>query len=171
MNFDDTDIDNELSIHMESAYTLEKDLVRHPKRHAKYYRWRAQAVRELDDLNLDMEVLTSEIVQELLKEHKIPPSAQAEFRRIHVPLDIRYQKLQRKINKAKEKVDILTGMIKGAESQGYRLGELVDMARKLLLPDMMLFNRDINIDYIETREAENTEKMMQNKLTDWRGEE
>lgn len=143
---------DDLDIHIGSAYELEQDLTRHPRQCARYYKLRAQAVRELDDLYLNLKITTSEIVKEILDNEYVPPSAISEIRKTRVPLDKRYQILQRRVNAAKEKVDVLTGMIVGAEARGYRFRELVSMARPLLMPD---------INQIEDK---------QSNLQEWRGE-
>lgn len=136
-------IDKELEIHYESMFTLEKELRNHPKTEAKFHKWYSQANKELGDANLELEIVTSIIADEICNSENISSSARSEVRRSRVAGDKRYQEAFRKVIKAQEAVDYMSGLTKSIASKGYRLKELVYLSSRLLWNEPSSFsNKD-----------------------------
>ncbi len=125
----------DLKINYSSIYTLEKELINFPSKLAKYHKLLAEAIKEVDQINLKLEVITAQIIEELQEEatgrgKPYPPSAIQELRRSKVPFNSRYKKIKLKLIEATENKNILQGVVKALEAKGYRLQELVSLAIK-----------------------------------------
>ena len=136
--FEDPDIvDGELLIHNESLYALEGEVKDHSKRSAKYHRYAALAVKEMESIQLSLDIITAEIVDDICKQAEedgrpIPPTGRAEVRRTQVPLDKAYCKLRRKLIKATSYANLFTGLTYDWAYRNKRLGELVRLSERTL---------------------------------------
>jgi len=119
-----------LSIEYTSPYELEEIIKKHPEIEDEYNRIYAEAIKELRDAELELEILISELVDEICKSRSVPPSAKSEVRRTEVPLDKRYKKLRQKCIVAEMKVNVLKGSVKAVSARGYCLTELGRMTMK-----------------------------------------
>lgn len=133
-------VKDDLRIHTESAYSLEQDLKNHPNLVADYYRWYAQAIVEADQASLDLEVISAEILEEILEGYEkkgktIPPSAKSEVRKSEVPLDKRYQKAKKNASQAFARKEYLKGLLRSWSDRSHRLTEIVDMMSRQLYYD------------------------------------
>jgi len=139
--------EKELSIDNSSVFTLERELLAHSKKEAKYHRWWAAAIKDVDRLTLDLEIVSAEIVQEnLMKAEKegkpLSASAEDNLKKSVLPLDKRYKMIKRRLMGAKETANILAGLVKAWEGRGYRLKELVTLAEYVMLPEPRVFKKD-----------------------------
>lgn len=132
IDISDQKIDEELTIHNESIFSLEEDLKMHSRLERKYHKWYAQSIKAVSDLTLELEVIQAEIMDEIRKETSPPPSSWQEIRRSQIPGDLRYRKIKRKLNEATETKDYLYGLTVAWGSRGYRLKELVSLSSRLL---------------------------------------
>lgn len=136
--FNDADlIDDELTIHNESLFALEKEVMDHPRKSAKYHRFAALAVREVDIATLQLEVYVAELVKDILSEaaaegKPIPPSAQSEIRRVRVPLDHKYKKLRRKVIDVTARANLFKGLVYSWSARSKRMEELVRLSERTL---------------------------------------
>lgn len=118
-----------LKIDYETPHELMEIFRQHPREVAEIDRQCAEANKKVDDLNMKLEIITAEIIDEIVKRDKIPPSARQEVRRGMVQLDIRWQKIRRKLNEAIEQATILNGRSKGM----FMRGRLLEMLGKVEL--------------------------------------
>ena len=124
-----------LSIDNSSLYALENELVDYPRELGELHRIYSEAVKKVDKLTLDLEVLTAVILEEVQKDAEkkgrpYPPSSLQEIRRTKVPLDKRYKRLKLQLIEAIEEKNILGGLVKAYEAKGYRLQELIQLANR-----------------------------------------
>jgi len=163
------EFDKELKIDNASMFALEGELLSHPKKIAKYYRWYAQAIKEVDRLTLAVETNVAEITSELVKQEEkdrgksIPAYAMSSIQK-RVPADKRYQKVKKRLSEAKEDSNILKGFVKAFESRGYRLKELIQLSEWIMLPEPRIYKkggRDIRFGEkdLETKMEEASKKI------------
>jgi len=138
------EFEEELKINNASLFSLERELLSHPKKTAKYFRWLAESVREVDRLTLNLEIVVAEILDEFDKEaerNKKPLSAYAldSLRKSKVPLDKRYQKVKKRLAEAKETAAILEGFVEAWRGRGFRLRELVQLSSDIMLPEPRIY--------------------------------
>jgi len=137
---DDSFVDGELRISTESIFSLEQDLRTHSQLERKYHRWLSEAIKEVDDISLKLEICVAEIVEEIVSRENIPPSAVQEIRRSRVAGDKRYQLMRGRLNSAIEKKEYLRGLTKAWESRGYRLMEIVKLSDRLMWNEPRVYN-------------------------------
>jgi hypothetical protein len=144
-NFDffEEDVDVDLTINDESPFALSNELKNHARREAKYVRMSSKANKAVADLDLELRIITSTVVQEICDEainngKPIPPSAVSDLRKVKVPLDLRYQKICRRLNEAMEEANYLNGLVSAWISRGYRLQELTKLSDRLLQNDLRI---------------------------------
>ena len=128
------ELDLDIEINISSIFELEKELRLHPKRESKYFRWAAQAQKELDEAKLELEIVSAEIMNEIVENAKkpIPASGLAETRKMKLPLDSRYTKARRKVISCEERVGILNGLVHSWSSRSHRLTELAKISDRIL---------------------------------------
>lgn len=153
-------VDYDLNIDSSSVYAWEETLKESSKREARYHRAYAKANREVDELSLALEIITSEIMRELEEEAEaegkpIPPTAKAEVRRVKVPLDPRYRKIKRKLIKATETMNMLRGTCFSFGNKSRRITELGRIVEKYLVEDPVVYKR--NKDKDAKKAADNLE--------------
>ena len=139
---DDNLVLEELEIHPESFTTLEKDLMNHAKTTYKYHRAAAEAQKNIDTLTFELELLSSQILQEILTTKKVPPSAISEIRRSEVPLDERYIEKKMEVIAANETLNILRGAVDAMNARSYRLGDIAELKKRLLKPDYVVMESE-----------------------------
>ena len=132
INFDE--IEKDMSIDNSSMFRLEETLMECSKKEAKYHRMWADAVKELDNLSLKLETIVAKIMDEQIRKAEtngkpIPPSSLDSVRKIRVPLDKRYIALKKGWIDAKDTASTLEGFAKAWKGRGFRLGELVKVAK------------------------------------------
>ena len=141
--------DRELEIHTENAAALLNDLKDHARLQAKYYRWATKAQKDVDDLNLKLEIITADIIQELIERAEregkpIPPSAKGELRRVDFCKDSRYQLAKSRLNSAMQELLYLQGLTRAFEGRGYRLKEVIILVSRSLKEDeLRVYGKDI----------------------------
>lgn len=135
----DRNIDD-LTIHFESIFALENELKEHSNLQNEAHKAFAVANREVNQLTLEVEVKTAEIVDRICRDENIPPSARAEVRRSRVALDKEWQALRWKLNEAIENKDIMEGLSKSWEGRGFRLSELAELAKRLLWDEPRVYD-------------------------------
>jgi len=145
---DEKAIDSELEIHYESIFALEKELREYSKRGAKYYRAYAKAIREVNDLTLEVKIIVAEIVNELIikseKEGRnIPYSARSELKNTNVPLDKRYQLIFKKLNRTIERKDFLSGLVEAWSARSHRLSELARLSDRLMFNEPRVYTENL----------------------------
>ena len=118
-----------LRISYSSIFELIQIFCNHPEEVAETDRLAAKAQRRVDDLSMQMEILTSEIVSKIVEDKKIPPSARNEIRRSEAPKDTRWQSIKKELNEAIEQASILQGRSKGL----FIRGRLLEMLGKIEL--------------------------------------
>jgi len=118
-----------LRINYGSIFELIQIFCNHPEEVAETDRLAAKAQRNVDDLNMNLEILTSEIVSKIVEDKKIPPSARNEIRRSEAPKDLRWQSIKKELNEAIEQASILQGRSKGL----FVRGRLLEMIGKIEL--------------------------------------
>lgn len=139
----DEQVYDELDIHPESFTSLEKDLMNHAKLTYKYNKAAAVAQKNVDILTFELELLTGDILQDILSKRKVPPSAISEVRRTEVPLDERYVEKRMELINATETLNTLLGAVRAMDSRSYRLGDLTELKKKLLKDDYVVLEDDV----------------------------
>jgi len=124
-----------LSIDNSSLYALENELLDYPRQLGELHRVYSQAIKKVDKLTLELEILTAKILEEVQenaesKGRPYPPSSLQEVRKTKVPLDKRYKRLKLQLIQAIEEKNVLGGLVKAYEAKGYRLQELIQLANK-----------------------------------------
>ena len=132
INFDD--IEKDMSIDNSSMFRLEETLMECSKKEAQYHRMWSNAVKKMDGLSLRLETLVATIMDEQIRKAEtngkpIPPSSLDSVRKIRVPLDKRYIALKKGWIEAKDTASTLEGFAKAWKGRGFRLGELVKVAK------------------------------------------
>lgn len=127
--------DKELRIHTSSLFALSEDLRDHAHLEAKYYTWYAEAQKKVDDLDLEVEITTAEVLNDIFRRHveegkPVPASGKAEVRKTELADDTRYKIIKRKLNEAIEEKNILFGLVKSWGSRSHRLTELVEIMKR-----------------------------------------
>ena len=138
----DEQVYDELDIHPESFTSLEKDLMNHAKITYKYHRAAAEAQKNLDRLTFELELLSSQILQEILTTKKVPPSAISEVRRSEVPLDKRFIEKKMEVIEANEILNVLKGAVDAMNARSYRLGDIAELKKRLLRDDYVVMEKD-----------------------------
>jgi len=124
-----------LSIDNSSLYALENELLAYPKQLGELHRVYSQAIKKVDRLTLELEILTAKVLEEVQenaekKGRPYPPSSLQEVRKTKVPLDRRYKRLKLQLIEAIEEKNVLGGLVRAYEAKGYRLQELIQLANK-----------------------------------------
>lgn len=132
-DFDPSEI--KLSIDNSSLYALENELLDYPRQLGELHRVYSQAIKKVDELTLELEVLTAKILEEVQEDAErkgrpYPPSSLQEVRKTKIPLDKRYKRLKLRLIQAIEEKNVLGGLVKAYEAKGYRLQELIQLANR-----------------------------------------
>jgi len=141
-----SDVIEDLKIHNESMFALEKEIKTFPVKSANVYKLKAEAIKKVADLSLRLEIITAQIMVEILKKAEddgkpYPPSSRAEVRRMQVPLDKRYIRAKRDLNVAIFVKDNLEGLAKSFESKGYMLKELSDISDRVHMNEPAVYKK------------------------------
>jgi len=121
--------DLEFEIKFDSVYDLERELRTYSRKYNEYLRLAKEATTRVNDLTLELKILSAKIIEKIRKEEKIPPSALGEIRKSRIFLDKDFQKKMKELNRATEDKDYIDGLVKSWEARGYRLQELVTLAK------------------------------------------
>jgi len=145
---DEKVIDSELEIHYESIFALEKELREYSKRGAKYYRAYAKSIRDVNDITLEAKIIIAEIINELINKaeeegRSIPHSARGELKNTKAPLDKRYQLIFRKLNRATERKDFLSGLVEAWSARSHRLSELAKLSDRLMFNEPRVYAENL----------------------------
>jgi len=93
-----------------SIYALEQELAKLPDKQDDATKARARAIRDVDELQMELDILHAEIVSELCETNNVTTiSGKSEIRRVDALLDKRYRKIRHKLIKATENMNILNG--------------------------------------------------------------
>jgi hypothetical protein len=149
MDLDETNIEEQLTIHNASTYELEREVLAHPQKEAHFHRWYAQAIKEVDRLTMELEETVAIIFNELIVEEEekvgkpLASYAMDSFRKMcekaKIPLDKRYKVVKKKLIQAQENKNILDGLVRAWSSRGYRLGELVRLSEFTAIPEFRVY--------------------------------
>jgi len=139
-------IEDSLKIEYSSTHELAELFKAYPKQAADIYNLYAKALRLENDLTTELAILTSEIVSDIVEKRNIPPSARQEIRRSEVPNDKRWQKIQRKLNKAIENTMILNGAVNGMYAKKLSLEYLGKLELKIMFGDPTIYRDNRNPD-------------------------
>jgi len=91
-----------------SVYNIEQELAGLPDKQDESSRVRALAIKEVDILQMEFDILIAEIVTEICKEKEIKAvSGKTEIRKVDTLLDIRYKRKRKMLIKATENMNIL----------------------------------------------------------------
>ena len=91
-----------------SVYNIEQELAGLPDKQDKATKVRAQAIKEVDILQMEFDILIAEIVTEICNKKEIKTvSGKSEIRKVDVLLDIRYKRKRKMLIKATENKNIL----------------------------------------------------------------
>jgi hypothetical protein len=136
INITDNSIHNHLEINTDNPNAFVETLKAYEHYKVEYQRAFAQAQKEVDKLQFQIEVALAEIVEEL-KAGKdggkpVPASGWGELRRVDALLDARYQELRSRLIEANERLNILRGFVETMESRGYRFVEIARIQERLM---------------------------------------
>lgn len=134
----------ELKIEYGSLYEFMNLLKKHPMELGVVHTLYSKAQKEVDDLRMELEILTAEIVDEICTERTVPPSAKSELRRAEVQLDNRWKKMSKKLNIATEKANILFGRLQGLYARRAMLEKLADFEKRLTYSDRPIYKNPIS---------------------------
>lgn len=118
-----------LRINYGSIFELIQIFCNHPEEVAETDRLAALAQKKVDDIVMQMEILTARLVDEICKKRKVPASARQEVRRAEIQLDRTWIKKKKELNEAIEQASILQGRSKGL----FVRGRLLEMIGKIEL--------------------------------------
>lgn len=136
ININDDSIHRHLEINTENPNSFVETLKNYEHYKVEYQRAYAQAQKEVDTLQYNLEVTIAEIVEELKAGKEggkpVPASGWGELRRVDALLDPRYQTIKSKLIEATERLNILEGFCETMESRGYRFIEIAKIMEKLM---------------------------------------
>jgi hypothetical protein len=131
---DSEELDKELIIDNSSIHSLVEELRAHPRKEAKYQRFAAQASKEVARIELELEVLTAELIDRAVKEtNSTSASARQELRKGGIAKYPEYQAKKKELYEAREVSDILSGLVSAWTSRGYRLMEITKITDRAML--------------------------------------
>lgn len=139
-----------LKIEYGSTHELFETFKRHPQEVELEYKQYADANKDLDTANMELEIVTAEIVKEICEERfkKKSPSASAkqEIRRAEVQLDPRWKIKKNKVIDATSEALVLKGRINGMYSRSNILELLGKAELKMMYIDPTVFRDNRNPD-------------------------
>lgn len=123
-----------LRIDYVTGYELEMIMREHPELEDDIQKKHALANQRVNDIKLELEIVIGTVVSEICSDpnRKIPPSAKQEVRRTEVPLDPRYQKVVRRLNKAIADAETLQGTCYSMANRGKILVSLGNTLGRML---------------------------------------
>jgi len=125
----DLDIDNS------SMYALEKDIITYSRKLNEFGKMLAQATRELGEAELELEVVSSELVTRVRKEQKIPPSVIQEVRRSMITSYEEYKVAKLNVIEKAEQMNIARSAYYSMTYKNDRIKEAFRLELKKLQPD------------------------------------
>ena len=135
-----------LKISYGSAYELVELLKKHPEEIGKYHKLYTQAQKKVDDLTMQLEITTAEIIKEICEERNVPPSAKQEVRRAEVQLDKRWQILTKRLNLAKMKTGILYGRLQGLYTRRAMFDKISNFEQKWMYAGIPIYKDKRNME-------------------------
>lgn len=131
------DLIDDFKIPIDSVHEFVESLRKHAIRHAECVKQAAIANRIKNEATLELEVIKSELVEEIMnkaekKGKPIPPSAIQEVRRTMIPKDARYKKVYGKLIKATYAYEYLYGLTFSWSARDHRLQEIQTLMKKQL---------------------------------------
>jgi hypothetical protein len=125
----------ELDINTASLFSLEKELKESSRKEAKYIRWASQASRKVNDLTLELDVLSAQVVDEICRQENITNSNRAEVRKTKINTDKRIIKKRNELNNALEEKEYLDKLVKTWVSRGFNVRGLVELGEKIMITE------------------------------------
>ena len=131
-------IESDFAINNGSIFDLERELLFHAQKEAKYHRLSSAATREVAVLEAQLAAKSTSIVNDLATNFvkrnggKVTASLIAEIRRTDLYADPEFIKLNNKLIEAKADSMLLNGLVSACVSRGYRLQELVKLADRAM---------------------------------------
>ena len=106
------EFEKDVKIDNSSTWHLSECLKSHPKTEGKYHKKLSDAIKILDDLTFELEIITAEIAEEIIDKAEedgrtIPASGKEFVLKVMIKKDERYQELRRGVIKAKYNVSVL----------------------------------------------------------------
>ena len=135
-----------LRISYGSAYELLEIMKKHPREVGKYHKLYVLAQKKVDDLTMDLAIFTAEFVDEKCRERKVPASARQEIRRAEVQLDIRWQKISKKLNATKMVAGILNGRLQGLYARRSMLDKIADFEKKWMYAGVPIYKDNSGVE-------------------------
>jgi hypothetical protein len=131
------EVDKDLNIDNSSIFTLEKDLLEHPRREAKYSTLAAQAIKNVELKELELEILVASLMETLdslakAKGQTVPQSARGDIKKQIMPLLPEYVAKRRELIDANEISNILKGQAKAMVSRNFKLTDLLEIKKREL---------------------------------------
>jgi len=149
---DEASLDKELVIDDSSIFKLSEALKDHPRTLRRYYRLYAKAVKEVDMLNLELEIKSAEIMDTYLKAYaekngrSYPITGRSDLRKTILPLDKEYKALKFRLVEAVANMNDLKGIVDSWTARGFRLQELVRLAERTMFNSGRVTSIDDKLD-------------------------
>ena len=133
----DEEVESDLSIDNSSIFTLEKELLEHPKKEAKYSRLSAMAIKEVEQKELELEILVAELMESLetlakSKGQPIAQSARGDIKKQVLPLLPQYKDKRRELITANSIRNVIGGAYKAMQSRNYKLSDILEIKKREL---------------------------------------
>jgi len=139
---DESSLDKELVIDDSSIFKLSEALKDHPRTLRRYYRLYAKAVKEVDMLNLELEIKSAEIMDTYLKAY----TGRSDLRKTILPLDKEYKALKFRLVEAVANMNDLKGIVDSWTARGFRLQELARLAERTMFDSGRVTSIDDRLD-------------------------
>lgn len=154
------DIDSALDIDSSSIHSLIEEMRTHSKKASKYQRAAAIASHLVNNISLELRVITAEIVDGIYKEYErngrpLAQTARGEIRKTKVPLDERYKSKVEELNEAKEAKDILQGYVYSFVERGRRIKEILNVIKNTNYSPRIFVNNEEDSRRLSTRLRDN----------------
>ena len=133
------DFERNLKIDNSSIFKLMNEIENHPKREYELSKLYAQAVKKLEQLTLEFEITQAEIIDDVMRKEKLPPSSRAEVRRSKIQRDNRYKIIRTKIIEATDILNNIQGLYNAWKQRGYSLGALGRIAEKDMNSEVTIY--------------------------------
>ena len=132
---------NDLDTDTSSVLSLENELVASARKVAEFERMLSKAIKELDLAQMEFEVITSEVVDDICKAEKISTSGRPEVRKSRAPLDKRWQIARRRLIDATSLKNDIQASVSGIHTKRFRLHELFKLKMRELgtSPEEMMY--------------------------------
>lgn len=127
--------DKDLEIDNSSMYALEQEIISYSRKLQEFGRLYAEATKLLSKAELELEIISSELVSIVRLEQKIPASSLQEARRSLITKYPEYQKAKEKVIKAAEDMNLARSAYYAMTYKNDRIKEIFRLELKKLGPD------------------------------------